>query len=219
MSKLLCSVSLLAFIIVFSACSSGSASAQPMIGGRIGINIGNESLDPDPTAGTGVSAGSHVGILVGPQFDYWFSHNWAFSTGLIFDQKGIGFSEQGVSDNYVLGYLEIPLLVKQAFATGMVRPYIFLGPSIGFLLSATYNPPSGQGASQDVKASYNGADFSLVGGAGLSIDINGPKIFFDAAYALGLVNIDNNQQTGDNVNIKSRDIRIAAGVMFPLTGE
>ena len=186
------------------------------MGGRVGINLANESWDPDPSANaSGFSLGIHTGLIAGAQFDNWFNGDWALSVQLLYDQKGTTETVPGGSGNFDLGYLEIPIFVKAALATGSVRPYLFAGPSIGLLLSASV---VANGQTTDLKSDYNSVDFSIVGGAGVAFDVSaGTMVFFDAGYALGLTDIDKNSDgTDSNPAVKSRDIRIAAGVMFPL---
>ena len=61
-------------------------------------------------------------------------------------------------------------------------------------------------------------DLSIVAGVGFSTTLSsGLQLFLDASYAYGLINNDNyrsDQQSG--LSVYSRDIRIAAGVLFPL---
>jgi len=69
----------------------------------------------------------------------------------------------------------------------------------------------------DETNTFNTIDLSLLFGAGVSYQLSGgTQLFLDAGYALGLINVEKNSSTGTNETIGSRDIRIAAGAMFPL---
>ena len=61
-------------------------------------------------------------------------------------------------------------------------------------------------------------DISIIAGAGVSITLaSGLELFLDAGYAFGLNNID--YYYADKTKgyyIYSRDIRIAAGILFPI---
>ncbi|MFI5201734.1 MAG: porin family protein [Candidatus Kapaibacterium sp.] len=200
-------------------------------GARIGANLANESYDSLPS---GASIGMHTGFLAGGQFDYWFDDMWALSAQVLYDQKGAhedfnesvsGFAATG-TDDVTFNYLEIPILLKVSFGTGDFRPYVFAGPSFGIFLSGSGKVHSsstfgGQTVTSDTTISVpdsevKSPDIAAVFGAGVSLKLSsGSMLFFDAAYALGLTNIAK-PPPGDNTVVKSRDIRLAVGILFPL---
>jgi len=193
-----------------------------MIGGRVGLDIGNFAYDPALPAG--FTGSSVTGLLIGGQLEAWYSEMWALSVQLLYDQKGThidyssgvsGFTLSG-SDDAVFGYLEVPVLAKVAFGSGDFKPYLFAGPSIGILLSATSR---NNGTSTDVDSNFNTLDLAALVGAGVSYKPGGgPTLFLDAGYAIGLINILKNgtSPSGGSESEKTNDIRIAAGILFPL---
>ncbi|HET6402977.1 MAG TPA: porin family protein [Candidatus Kapabacteria bacterium] len=176
----------------------------------------------------------HAGFLGGAEYEYWFSAykywsgtSWGLDAQVLYDQKGEhydftdinAFHESG-NGNDILNYLEIPILVKARFGSADFAPYVFAGPSIGIFLSgADYEQVNG---SLETKTSFadselTSPDISALFGAGVSIALSsGPMLFFEASYALGLVNIDKMLPIANFPVIKSRDIRIAIGILFPL---
>ncbi len=192
------------------------------IGARLGLGITNEATP----AYTNFTVGSRAGLLLGGQFDYWFTPMWALSAQILYDQKGdqlTGISPDNgypETDDFTLGYLEIPILAKVAFGSSAIRPYVFAGPSLGFLLGASDHQVQSQlGYDQtvDVSSSFNTVDLSLLFGAGVSYQLSsGMQLFGDAGYALGLVNVENTAITGYPESLQSRDVRISAGVLFTL---
>ncbi|MDP4199371.1 MAG: porin family protein [Bacteroidota bacterium] len=196
-----------------------------MIGVRGGLGIANEATP----LYTNFTVSSHTGFLLGGQLDYWFQPQWALSVQLLYNQKGDHLD--GVSpdnglpetDDFTLGYIEIPVLAKIALGTSNVKPYFFAGPDVGILLAASDHQVQTSGGATyfdqtvDVSNSFNSLDLSLLFGAGVSYQMTGgPQLFLDAGYALGLVNVEKTAATGVNESLMSRDIRIAAGAMFPL---
>jgi len=190
--------------------------------------------------------GMHAGFLAGLQMDYYFSDTWGISGELFFDQKGshvnfhsegeIGsptgpfFSETGTSD-MTLNYLEFSLLLKARFGSGDIQPYVFAGPSVGLFLSGKQhdnitNFESGEYSTFDTTQSVpissplpgldlKKFDVSIVGGAGVDYKLgSGQILFLDASYAYGITTIA--QSSDAMIWAKSRDIRIAAGILFPL---
>jgi Outer membrane protein beta-barrel domain len=225
---------LLLFCIGFFAVSYANIgyAQMMMIGARAGVNLANEAYSY-PYYGESISI--KLGLLVGGQFDYWFNRSWAMSFQLIYDQKGAhadGNDNYGSYSDWTDRYLEIPILAKLSFGDGSVRPYIFAGPSFGVLISSIEKmhylggsgfvlgiaTPHEIDTTADITDSTSKIDFSIVAGAGVSVTLtSGLQLFFDAAYAFGLANIDGydwDKQYG--ISVYSRDIRIAAGVLFPL---
>lgn len=214
-----------------SAQHYNNVRARPLepstfIGVRGGLGIAGENITPPFSDFT---LGTRTGFLLGGQLDYWFAPQWALSVQMLYDQKGAtlqSVSNGGVTtetDDLSLGYLEIPVLAKLGFGTSDIRPYLFAGPSLGFLLSAnTHQVVTQYGVTAsdqtvDETNTFNTVDLSLLFGAGVSYQIaGGPQLMLDAGYALGLVNVEKNINTGSNESIGSRDIRIAAGAMWPL---
>lgn len=225
MKKILC---LIAIIIAFGI-SPSSYAQKLMIGPRVGINIANQSWD---SIASGISKGTRSGLIAGAQIDVWFSENVALSTGILLDQKGWNEvpdypNAPLASSDFTLNYLEIPIFLKVGFGSGSVQPYVFAGPSIGYMFNG-YGKQSETGFVYGISEFVNTFDFSIVGGAGIAFNLpSGTQIFVDAGYVYGLVNILNGQNYYDELGvpgisspdvstIKSRDIRISAGVLFPI---
>src|SRR5207237_4524829 len=110
--------------------------------------------------------------------------------------SGINEFGQPETDDLNLAYLEIPLLAKVGFGSKNVRPYLFFGPSLGFLLSAnTHQVATSNGvivsdATVDETNSFNTFNLSLLFGAGASYQLSGgTQLFLDAGYAFGLLNV------------------------------
>jgi hypothetical protein len=226
MKNLLSSLAVILFVsasVLFFGNSS--VSAQTLIGGRIGLDIGSVSFSPDLP--NGETNSTHTGILVGAQLDNWFSDMWAISVQLLYNQKGFEISASengnGVSSTTdgVSSYLELPILVKFAIGSGDFKPYLFAGPSFGLLLSSTETNGS---TSISNDSDLNTLDISALVGVGASyrLGVGGPSLLLDIGDAIGLVNISKNGNTvtasGQSVSqsVKTNDIRIAAGILFPL---
>ena len=212
--------------IAFIAVQSDAQSVY--IGARVGANLANEAITPNEWSTTSIQPG----FIIGGQIDIPLSGFLTLSVQIDYDQKGSNEVRDLVNGSYgydteslTYNYLEIPILLKASFGSGPIKPFLFAGPSVAFFLSGTdkirstgsfiFLPPHHVDTTVSVQASnINSPDFSAIFGAGISFHLNsGPLLFFDASYALGLVNIDN---TDDELTIKSRDIRIAAGALFPI---
>jgi hypothetical protein len=204
-----------------------SHAQQMMAGVRGGVNLGNQYRASNTFGLFSENISFHAGLLGGIQFDQYLDDKLAISVQALFDQKGAHAEMYGLADgplpsgtaNWTGNYIEIPLLVKMRTGVKPWRPYIFAGPSIGFLLSnIEHSENSGFPPSVNITDSTNKIDFSIVVGGGVSVTlISGPILFLDVSYAFGLVNTDNyNYDEEDGLSIYSRDIRLAAGILCPL---
>jgi Outer membrane protein beta-barrel domain len=204
------------------------------------MDIGNVACD---SAAQFIKPSTNNGLIAGGQLDVWFNDHVALSTSLLLDQKGwsLEFDNPGNYNNYTLDYIEIPLFLKVAFGTGNFQPYVFAGPSIGFMVLGYTNQFQSDGRNTfnnifNINNLLNTIDFSVVGGAGVAYNLpSGTQICVDAGYAYGLVNILNEKGVNSDPNsyaflgygpllgygsmpdvYKTRDIRIAGGIMFPI---
>ncbi|SRR5579883_868513 len=223
----------LSFSIIFVLIAGSLHAQQIMIGARAGVNLANRHFD-----NSNLNTTLFLHLLAGGELDYSFNKMWALSLQLLYDQKGAhadtSFFTTEESPNLIMGtadwtttYLEIPILAKVTFDDESIRPHIFAGPSIGILLSNTERFQSSGSSSPKTAPSdttvnitdYTATiDLSIVAGAGISLSLaSGPMLFFDAAYAYGLTSITKSTSSyTSNNNIYSRDIRLAAGVLFPI---
>jgi hypothetical protein len=225
----------LAFLsaLVFSATNTNAQ--QLMIGVRAGTNLANQSnnLYSPPS----LTSTIRLGFLAGGQFDYCFDPMWTITAQVLYDQKGTlinvneslsvpaGIKPESLNGtwNSVYNYLEIPILLKASFGAGNLRPYVFAGPSFGLFLSGSnkedYSNPDllqNHTSTSVPDSSVKSPDVCAVFGTGMSLKMNsGQTLFIDASYSLGLVNVASTSN-GNTATVKSRDIRLAAGILFPL---
>jgi hypothetical protein len=221
-------------IFCFVAFFATNAQAQQRyIGVIVGANFANESLDAQPG---GVSLSDRTGILAGVQAERWFSTQWGLSEQFLYVQEGRNEDINGTGTGIFYGinttgnrtietrYLDASVLLKKTiWGNNVIRTYAFAGPAVGVFLSGSthYNSVSSQNGStlvtEDTSYSLdsivNTFDFSILFGAGFSVKLNsGLMLFCDASYWYGLTNIF--ESYGGTTY--TRDIRIAAGILFPI---
>lgn len=157
-------------ILIFSLVTAiaGSAYGQTFdYGVKAGLNIAKLNV-----SAMGFSATS----------DELFSfHAGVYGTIMTSEKFGIQpeliYSGQGGagSGNFVLGYLNVPVMLRYEFSPGI---NIQGGPQVGFLLNATVD-------GMDAKSAMNTVDFGL--GFGLGVD-RPSGVNFGFRYVLGLSN-------------------------------
>jgi hypothetical protein len=206
--------------------------ASTWVGFQFGTSIGSESVTlPSDNSAT---SGFKFGLVLGPDLEHWFSDDWGISTGLLFMQKGVdeqyatsssargtnGFDTSG-NDNFSINYIEVPILLKWAFGYGEIRPFVFAGPSFGFLLSASESTDGEIPPINNLKSYLNTVDYSVVFGAGVMERIfKGPAITFDAEYEAGFAKVYNSEpprpfsQPIGQTSATSSEIIITIGAMW-----
>ncbi len=240
----------LKFLLLLSICliQPLSASAQfslRSIGGTAwfgvqgGISYAGESISSLPD---NASTSMTTGAIGGLSFEYWLDNAWAVGAGVLYTQKGINElyapnarnrDTNNViysgSDNFSMGYLEIPILIRYSMGLGDVRPYICAGPSIGMLLQSSESVSGSVAPISDLKSDLQSTDLSLYAALGIMDAIpNGPILFFEAGFAVGLSNIYKSTperfatsgisfpEPIDPTGAKTGDIRVTIGAMWPL---
>ena len=208
------------------------------LGARVGANFANQSYNFLPT---GFSTGINTGLLIGGEVDLPFGNVWTLSLQALYDQKGTNqkltnamvTTEESPEAKVVSGtfeqdfnYLEVPILLKACWSHSEIRPYVFAGPSFGLFLNGSQSLAASSrvnGGTESItsyqsiaSSSVNSPDISALAGAGIELRLDSnAELFGDVSYALGLVNIAKAESWG-STTIRSRDIRLAAGILFPL---
>ncbi|MDP4200420.1 MAG: porin family protein [Bacteroidota bacterium] len=202
-----------------------AATPHTWIGVRGGLNLAGESVDDSIDAS---STGMRAGFIGGVQVDEWLDNMWAISTGAMIDQKGVheeyashAKSHPNLSgnDDFTFTYLEVPILLRAAFGNGDARPYLFAGPSIGFLMSASETVSDSVKPTTGLKDHLSSTDLSIFFGAGFMEKLSDRTMLsIDAGYALGLSKVYKTPPESliNNGDAKSSDIRVAVAFLYGL---
>lgn len=204
---------LVVFLTVFTVLPAG---AQVNLGVLGGLNLA--SCDIDPLEG-GMEISNLTAFGFGCVLDYSLNEFITLHLEPMYLQKGAKGDWEIFEFESKAAYIEIPVMLKYAFGTTEIKPYVIAGPTIGYLLSAT-TKMSGGGYSEeeDIKDVTKSLDFGLCFGAGVSVPMSNNSIFLEARYALGLTNINDDPDDPDT-DVKTKGIQIFAGITFPLGGE
>ncbi len=200
---------LVVFLTVFTVLP---ASAQVNLGVLGGLNLA--SCDVDPLEEMEISNLTAFGF--GCVLDYSLNEFITLHLEPMYLQKGTKGDWEMFELEFKLAYIEIPVMLKYAFGTSEIKPYVIAGPTIGYLLSGTMKM-SGDGYSEeeDIEDETKSLDFGLCFGAGVSVPMSNNSIFLEARYALGLTNINDDPDDPDT-DVKTKGIQIFAGITFPI---
>lgn len=216
------------FVLAISALSVMYQSSRAQLGFKIGAVAGEDFTGSQtlPSPFPGSTAQGASGYILGLMFDKDLLGPFSLETELLVTQRS--FSDAVTFPNSSpnasnaetwaekLTYLQIPILLKISPIDGSFSPYVFVGPNIGFKLSASaITDSTGQSQTADQNTLFKTLDLGLDAGGGLSVKVL-PFLFLfaDVRYTFGLVDVYNNVTTSGAGDLKSRDIKWTGGLMF-----
>ena len=196
-----CIILLAAFCISFSALAQENVSIGPIAG----VSIANFRGDVSNT-------NWKPGLTVGGFYNYSSKTGFGFSGQLLFTQ--LGAQTDNKTNEINLNYVQLPLFATFFFGKygDRVRPKVFLGPNLNFLVSEKDKAGNDIGGTGDNRV-YNPFDLGVTFGAGVNFRLV-EKIWlnFDARYGAGLLDVTKNNAT----TIRNNNWGINLGLSFPL---
>jgi len=205
----------IALVALYAGSANGQVAgitSRTSIGPIVGLNY--TSVYGSDIQG----ADSRADFAVGGQLDFESPDYVFFRTGLIYSRRGFKESDSGISAQFKINYLELPLLVGYRFPTsGGVRPYLMGGGQLGFKVGCTVEGSSG-GVTESFACDdpnlgggdFSSTDFAIVGGGGLALPVGLNHLNIDVRYAVGLVKIEKSSE------VKNRGFTFGLGFMMPI---
>ncbi len=191
------------FILGLSLSATLVFAQNSSIGPNIGINSSWLSdQDGDIT--------NPIGLNIGLNYTYSNYVKWGFSTGVNFSQEGVIVKRAGTDFKTRLNYIRVPLKGIYFFndLEDSFRPKVYLGPSIGFLMSGDIETSD---VDLDAKDYFNGFDVGLLVGTGFNFKFAERTWFnFDLNYTHGLSNV---AKVGTNETF-NRNVGVTMGVAW-----
>jgi len=217
--KIFCSVLALAAMV-----AATSAEAGTRLGVLGGVNLATfdanfgDLLDERRTT-FGIGGTVEVDVY----------RNLSIAVQPMYIQKGEELTDSFSSETITFkpAFLEFPVLLKAQLIEGPARPYLMVGPSVGFLLSHKVrfaSPPLGVSTEVDFKDISKSAEFSMQFGGGLALGVGRVSGFVDGRYSVGLTNVNEGgtvmvlgtPEVVDPIDVKTRGFQIMAGVTTSL---
>lgn len=101
---------------------------------KIGVNLADVNFDSDHEW---EGQESLPAIIGGVALNVGISRILSLQPEIIYSQKGFAVKESGIVDydgTYRLDYIEIPVLLKTTFGSGLLEIYLNAGPTFGYFL-------------------------------------------------------------------------------------
>ncbi len=173
-------------IFVLTLLAASFSSAQVGFGIKGGVDfatIGGADAVSDAKTRTGFVAGAYLDLNVPfvlnvqPEVLYTVK-------GFQMDVSPLPATPPTETVTNTYSYLEVPILIKYSLPVPVVKPSLYVGPEMAFLLSAKSKHPAllGGTVEDDAKSIMASTDFGLVFGASAHVLV----IDIDVRYDLGL---------------------------------
>ena len=202
--------------IVFLLLAS-DAGAEHRIGALAGASFA--SLAQTPRVG-GTEIENRLGFLVGGVVDFSLGERFGVRLEPMYIEKGADLviaSEEGpgrAAAETVLGYIEVPALLRATVTSGRVQLYGLAGGALAFRTSAKGR--TGSDIDADLDRLFETWDVALALGGGVGFDAGGARIFVEGRYSWGLRNLNPFGDDAEVSSSKNRGAQILAGVSFGL---
>ncbi len=187
------------------------------LGPAVGINYAWISNQSDAIDAHGI-----VAPVLGVNYIYSSAEKWGFGVGAFFSQEGSAYNADGVllkeDSKVTLEYIRVPL--KGIFFFNTIayrfRPKAFLGPSLGFLLSAHTKVGDADRVKLEDRNKPNSFDLGITGGVGFNYKLASRTwLNFDLGYTHGLIGLANSDLNVDRDNDTfNRNINATIGISF-----
>ncbi|MFO7653037.1 MAG: porin family protein [Candidatus Krumholzibacteriia bacterium] len=192
--------------VVALVLGAGAAEALPLVpsfGVKAGVNLSRVDMDVQGLTGRE----NRTGFVGGP----WVRlplPGLALQVEALYARKGFKGAElAGAADAEAkYTYLDVPVLVRFAFPSPVVAPYVFAGGQLGILLDAEGRglPEAGGSGWVDIGDWTRDTAFALVVGAGVDL----ASLHVDLRYSFGLTDLSDLP----GVETKDRTFSLMAGV-------
>jgi len=208
----------LVFLFVFSALSI-QAFSQVKVSLRVSPAIATSRVtDANNTDGVGVSNnGAQLGFIIGPAADFYFTDNYAFSTGLYFETTSVGGKINNYDFKRNLQYLQTPITFK-AFTNEIATNtslYFQLGGTFNVKISEKLKSSSLQADPDADLKIISPVDLGLYIGAGLNYKVGESNALFAGLYYnRGLTNIISKNSYKNTLHMLTDLIGLEVGFTF-----
>ncbi len=179
------------------------------VGVKAGLNFANVTVKPAPGVDlqtlTGITGGVYFSLGLGPI---------AIQPEILYSRRGFQYEQAEIGKfEYMNDYIEVPVLVKFSMLPGLVKPFIFGGPSFGYLIRARGRLTAGGTSITDSTSDmFKKPEVAAVFGIGLDFKLIVLKLNVDARYHLGISNIASAEMEGET--FKNNGFSVLVGVGF-----
>ena len=191
-----------AILLALVVASAAPAAAQIGYGIKAGVNVSNLTFESDDD----VPTSARIGALAGVFATIPIGGRLSVQPEAIYTAKGASLDDAGLASDYLVDYLEVPLLVRLRLTRGI---YVAAGPTVALRLRARSRTPFG-GSTEEIDLTDDVESFEA--GVAAAGGLEWRRWVVDVRYTHGLTDVD--ADTSDTVAIRNRTVSVAAGIRF-----
>lgn len=217
-------ISYTTFAFTFFFGAQAMAQMEFGFGPILGVNFGTLTFSPsdyspaDQYPRPGATQIGRTGFIFGIQSELGFANKFYIDLQPCYVEKGYGVTGPVGTISFLVDEIELPVFFKVKFLDGDIRPYLFAGPNVGFVLTATekYSFPPQDVANRDFTDKAH-LDFAIDIGGGAGFNVTPSMVVTaDIRYSFGIANVMNSAQFMESppVTTKASGVQILVGAMF-----
>jgi hypothetical protein len=186
-----------------------SLSGANGLGIRFGLNYANANTDPP------ASIGSRAGLMAGGIVEAGLTSTFVLQGEAMYVEKSAKIDiAAGSEEIRKYRYVEFPVSLKAKFGDSEKVPYLFVGPNLGFIVSAKSEIILlGQKSTTDLENSTEELEIALDVGGGVEYPLFlKTSLMLDIRYSLGILDIDKTE----NMLWRTSGLQMILGVITHL---
>jgi hypothetical protein len=159
--------------------------------------------------------GSRTGFVGGLSAEIDLDNHLGIEIDALYSQQGFEYHTDGLDQMLRLDYLQLPVLLHVRFPTHtVVRPFIVVGPQVGFRVTCEATSGSESSSCQSsFGMNAKSVDVGGTVGAGVGFRLGGEELSVQARYSVGLNRLFDQTETS-NLQWKNRVFSVMAGLSF-----
>lgn len=219
--------SLIVLIAALTLAGLVPQAGAATIGLKGGLNLANMALKTTDTATDIPTFKTQMGQTGGLFVSFNFG-SLAIQPELLYSRRGLSYAEYSdetvdVTGRFLADYIEMPVLIKYSLLSGPVKPFLYAGPSIAYLLEAQqgYDVEYLSGEEPDYTYRYElenyfkETEIAAVFGAGIDIKLPKVVLSLEGRYHLGLTNVYQPSGVEDDItSLKHKGFSVLIGFGF-----
>jgi hypothetical protein len=202
--------------LMLSMTSEASAADNVHFGALGGGNFSNITIQPKTAFDPSTTSRMNLGGFV----EFGLSRNIFLEARGMYVQKGADARgrgmETGFSAEAMANYVTFPVLLKVKHISELWRPYLVVGPEVGYNTSAkaVVRGPAGTLEDPDFDEGVRSWDFAVCLGGGVEIPAGRVSLLAEGLYSIGLRNIAVDVPGGNVTDVKTRTFLANFGIRF-----
>jgi hypothetical protein len=152
---------------------------------------------------------TRTGFVGGVTADFHLGHHLGLEIDGLYSQEGTKIDIGSDDETLKLDYIRVPVMLRYSFPTHTsVRPFVNLGPSLGFKISCKASAGDESANCDDTGIDAKSFDVGGTVGAGVGFKVGTQELSLQARYMHGFSKI------ADEANVKNQNFSVMAGFSF-----